>query len=347
MDLTIGIALVICGGALEGLFSLPVTRTPRWQWENIWGLGSLLALVLVPWPVVLLTVPDVGAVYRSVDISVVAWALLFGVGWGLGGIFWGKGIAALGVALGVSLLMGLINIFGSPVLLAFTEGPAKLLEPGGLTLLLAVGVMIAGVAICSMAGALKERELAGSAATTSGAAATMRTPFLVGLGFCIVSGLLSALVNFGFVYGEPLKQKAIELGARPAAAPNVIWAMVFTGNYAVNAIYAFGLMFRNKTLGRLVTTGGLHHWAWALFMGIAWPLGIVLYGIGAGRMGSYGAFVGFPMMLVMAILFGNLAGALTGEWRDTSSRPRMTMLLGVAVLVVAFLIFGIASRTMQ
>jgi len=33
MDLTLGIALVICGGALEGLFSLPVTRTPKWQWE--------------------------------------------------------------------------------------------------------------------------------------------------------------------------------------------------------------------------------------------------------------------------------------------------------------------------
>jgi L-rhamnose-H+ transport protein len=58
MDLTIGILLVIAGGALEGLFSLPVTRTPKWRWENSWGLGSLIALVLVPWPVALLTVPD-------------------------------------------------------------------------------------------------------------------------------------------------------------------------------------------------------------------------------------------------------------------------------------------------
>jgi len=81
-------------------------------------------------------------------------------------------------------------------------------------------------------------------------------------------------------------------------------------------------------------------------MGVAWPLGIVLYGIGADRMGQFGAFVAFPMMLVMAILFGNLAGAITGEWRGTSTRPRLIMLLGVAVLVAAFAIFGAASRMM-
>ena len=53
MDLIRGILLVMVGGALEGLFSLPVTRTPRWRWENIWGLGSSVALLLVPWPVAL------------------------------------------------------------------------------------------------------------------------------------------------------------------------------------------------------------------------------------------------------------------------------------------------------
>ena len=79
-------------------------------------------------------------------------------------------------------------------------------------------------------------------------------------------------------------------------------------------------------------------------MGIAWPLGIILYGMGADRMGTYGAFVAFPMMLVMAILFGNLAGALTGEWRGTSTKTRMTMIVGVLVLTAAFVLLGLASR---
>ncbi len=129
MDFLIGILLVIVGGALEGLFSLAITRTPRWRWENIWGLGSLIALVLVPWPVAFLTVPDLWAVYEDVAPGVLVVTFLFGLGWGLGGIFWGKTIAALGVALGVSLLMGLVNIFGSPVPLAITE-PHKLTRAG-------------------------------------------------------------------------------------------------------------------------------------------------------------------------------------------------------------------------
>ncbi len=62
-------------------------------------------------------------------------------------------------------------------------------------------------------------------------------------------------------------------------------------------------------------------------MGLAWPLGIVLYGIGTDRMGRYGAFVAFPMMLVMAILFGNLAGVVTGEWKGMSNRTKSPMIL--------------------
>ena len=340
MNLAIGVLLVIAGGALEGLFSLPVTRTPKWQWENIWGLGSLIALVLVPWPVAWWTVPQLAGVYGDVAPGVLALTLLFGVGWGLGGIFWGKAIAAVGMALGVSLLMGLINVFGSPVLLAFTE-PEKLIDRGGLTLLVAVAVMVAGVVLCAVAGARKQMELDSAAKADTGR--KLSTPFAVGLIFCIVSGVLSAMVNFGFVYGKPIAAAASEAGASQAAANNAVWALVFTGNFAVNAIYAFWLMLKNRTLKLVFSEGTLTYWCWALFMGVAWPLGIVLYGLGAVRMGDYGAFVGFPMMLVMAILFGNLAGASTGEWQGTSAKTRAVMFAGVGVLFVAFAIFGGAS----
>ena len=342
MNLTVGILLVIVGGALEGLFSLPVTRMPRWKWENIWGLGSLVALVLVPWPVALLTVPHLGDVFGSVELNVLVWTLLFGIGWGVGGIFWGKAIATVGMALGISLLMGLLNVFGSPVLLAFTQGPAKLLEPGGLTLLAAVAVMVLGVAICAAAGAAKQRDLLAGAA----GAAKATTPFAVGLMFCVISAVLSAMVNFGFVYGEPIKQVALKPHASVSAAPNAIWALVFTGNYLVNTVYAFALMYKRGTTDRLVTQASSGYWLWALFMGIAWPLGIVLYGMGADRMGQYGAFVAFPMMLVMAILFGNLAGALTGEWRGVTARTKTIMVAGIVVLVAAFALFGVASKLM-
>ena len=242
------ILLAIVGGALEGLFSLPLTRTPRWRWENTWGLGLLMALVLVPWPLTLLTVPHLTDVYANVETSVLVMTFLFGVGWGLGALFWSKAIAAIGMALGVSLMMGLINVFGSPLLLGVTQ-PHKLIEPGGFALLAAVAITIVGVVVCAVAGSAKQRELN---AGTAGAANRSGASFLLGLFFCIISGVLSASVNFGLVFGEPIAEAAKQAGASDVVKNNAIWAIVFTGNFLVNTFYAFYVMWKNKTLGLLV-----------------------------------------------------------------------------------------------
>ena len=116
---------------------MPTTTTPRWKWENIWGLGSLIALVAVPWPLAWTTVPHLGHVDRVVGFWPFTLAFLFGVGWGLGGIFWGQAIVMLGLAWALSIMVGLVNVFGSPVPLAMKD-PAKLVSPGGLLLLAAM-----------------------------------------------------------------------------------------------------------------------------------------------------------------------------------------------------------------
>jgi L-rhamnose-H+ transport protein len=162
------------------------------------------------------------------------------------------------------------------------------------------------------------------------------------LTFCIISAAFSAMLNFGFVYGEPIKEAALKVDAS-AAGNNAIWALVFTGNYAVNAGYGIFLMFKNKTAGLVVSQGSPAYWMGVLFMGIAWPLGVVLFGIGSDCMGDYGPFVAFPMLLVMTILFANLAGALTGEWRGASIRTKATMFVGVLALVASFAIFGLSN----
>jgi L-rhamnose-H+ transport protein len=50
------------------------------------------------------------------------------------------------------------------------------------------------------------------------------------------------------------------------------------------------------------------------------------------------------MMLVCSILFGNVAGALGGEWQGTSARARIAMALGVAVLIVALALMGVSNQ---
>jgi len=342
-QLMLGLALVVLAGALEGLFSLGVTRTPKWKWENSWGLGSFIALVVVPWPLALLTVPNLAAVYGEIPTSRLLLTFLFGVGWGLGGIFWGKAIAAVGMALGVSLLMGLINVFGSLVPLALFQRD-KVATAGGLTLIGAVAVMVVGILFIARAGKIKERDLTTDSSTSDASRpAKSATPFSVGLLFCVLSGALSALVNFGFIFGADIAATAEKAGASVWAKGFAIWALVFTGNYLVNFLYAAGLMVRNKSFAQIAQGDG-RHWFWVAFMGIAWPAGIAIYGVAAYLLGDYGAYVGFPMMLVCSILFGNLAGALTGEWRGTSRQAKTNMALGVATLILALAVMGLSNH---
>ena len=341
MFLPLAILLVALGGALEGLFSIPVTKTSRWEFENIWFAGSLAALLIIPWPLVWLTVPDVGALYRAVPPSVLAGVILSGVAWGVGGIFWGRAISALGMALGVSLLMGLINVFGSIGPMAVFE-PAKIATPGGLALCMTLGVMIAGEVVVALAGRRKDKELRGADDASSSA-----TPFWLGLTFCLLSGILSSGVNFGFVFGSPIAAEASKSGVSAFATSFAVWSLVFTANFFINAIYALVVMILRGTFGKLFSDGSPGYWLGAVFMGLAWPGGVIIYGIGAGGMGRYGAYAGFPMMILASILAGNAAGSVGGEWKGTSACPRTLMLVGVAILFLAFALLGYSNHLLS
>ncbi len=338
-EVIIGAFLVVIAGCCEGLFSIGVTRTPKWNFENIWMMGSLIALLIVPWPLALFSVPHLQQVYADSGIRVILLALLCGASWGLGGIFWGRGIAAVGMALGVSLMMALITCFGSLAPLAIFE-PATLVTSGGLTLSVAIMVMIIGVVAMACAGSLKEAEQ-GKADDNS----SSKVPFMVGLLFCIISGVLSAGVNFGFIVGAPIAENAVKHGASAVATGFAIWSLVFTANFGINTLYSLILVLQNKSFG-LFAKGEPSYWFWALFMGLAWPGGIAIYGIAAGRMGEYGAYVAFPMLLLVSILSGNVAGMVTGEWKGTSKKSRTWMLVGIVILVVAFVVLGLANKLM-
>jgi L-rhamnose-H+ transport protein len=333
-----GIILIVVAGCLEGLFSTGITRTPKWNFENIWLAGSLVALTVLPWPLVFFSVPHIQEVYADAGTRVVLLTVLCGASWGIGGIFWGKGIAACGMALGVSLMMALITSFGSVVPLAVFD-PVKLVTPGGLTLAAAIAVMIFGVVLMAKAGSLRAKE---QGASESGGS---QVPFILGLMFCIISGVLSAGVNFGFIVGAPIAEQAALHGASPSATGFAIWSLIFSANFGICTLYGLTLAIKNKSFG-LFKKGEPIYWFWALFMGLAWPGGIIVYGIAAGKMGEYGAYAAFPMMLLVSILAGNADGALHGEWKGTSRKPRLWMLAGVVVLFIAFVVMGVANKLM-
>lgn len=344
MSFLIGVVLVAIGGILEGLFSIPVTKVKNWEFENIWGVGSLFALIILPWPLSYFFVDDLFKLYSSIPNSILIAVIASGVAWGIGGIYWGRAIAALGIALGVSILMGLINVFGSIVPLAFFE-PNKLFTPGGNFLLIAVSVMIVGVSIVSLAGQKKEQaqeNLDGSEQKNG-----FKNNFKSGILFCIVSGILSAGVNFAFIFGSSITETAGQMQVPEYATSFAVWSLVFTANFTINTIYGFYQMIKKGSLKKLAQGRLSNEWIGAFFMGLAWPGGIIVYGIGANAMGPYGAYAGFPMMILASILAGNLAGAIGGEWKNSGSKSRRLMLVGILVLFVAFSMLGYSTYIMN
>jgi L-rhamnose-H+ transport protein len=151
-------------------------------------------------------------------------------------------------------------------------------------------------------------------------------------------------VNFSLHFGTDIAHHATLLGASDVSANNAMWALVFTGNYLVNFLYAAFLMVKNKTAGRTLSHSKPVYWFWALFMGISWPAGIVLMGIAGGKMGEFGKYAAFPMMLLCAVLAGNLSGALTGEWKGTGKTSKTVMLIGVFILLSAFMVLGASAK---
>ncbi len=342
----LGIVLIMLGGAMEGCYALPLKFTPKWKWENIWGARSLMALLVVPWPVAIATIPKLLEVYRASSYGSIIMALIFGAGWGIGGLFFGLGVNTVGISIGLSLIMGLIAINGS-LLPLIMEHPEQFSQRSGVIVIAGILIMIGGLIVVGFAGQLRDRFLR----ATRGQAQQLESDkpvraFKLGLLFCIVSGILSPMVNFALIYGKEIADQAVNHGTLAANASNALWGLVFTSNYLVNIGYCVYLGSRNRTMARFTAPGTGRHWVAATIMGVLWAGGVVLYGRGAFQIGRYGAYIGFPILLITSILTGNIGGVLTGEWKGAGTRAFRVMAAGVSTLVLAIAVFAYANTLM-
>jgi L-rhamnose-H+ transport protein len=340
--MSLGILLVLVGGIMEGTYALAMKFTPKWKWEHIWGAGSLAALVLVPWPLALLTIPRLWNAFGQVGVADLVWPTLFGLGFGAGSIFFGLGVDAVGIGVGISIILGLVSVVGSLVPLLISH-PDKLAETSGRVLMTALLVMIVGIVLCGLAGSWRDKEQA-ARATAEPMGKREKRSFGVGLLFCILSGVLSPFVNFALIQGEHLRSAAIANGASPGNAINAVWALVFTSCYGLNVAFCLLLMAKNKNLKSFVRAPAASYWLLAAAMGALWAGGISVYGVGVTYLGTFGAYAGWCLLLIASIAAGNVGGILVGEWKGSSRRSFLTMMGGMAVLALAAIILGYANR---
>ena len=326
----VGVLTVLAGGVFQGGFMLPMKWTQRWSWENTWLVFASTAYLLFPWLVVFVVAPEAFEVYHQAKASEILLMLLFGFGWGTGAITFGLGVAALGMALGFAVILGVAATVGTLVPLLLFEDS---LSSKGLVLTLgSLAVMLAGVAVCSLAGRWQQvSQDAGHHRYTRGVA------------LCIASGALSACGNIGFARGADLIQAARSFGVSATWAAMPVWAVLTTALFVCNAAYAGWLMSRNRTFSNFRLPETTPYFFYGALMGAAWIAGFVFYGAGALRMGELGPSLGWAMLMSMMVATANFIGIATGEWRTAPRRSRRQLQSGLLLLLIAISGLGYAN----
>lgn len=339
----LGIGLGITAGAFLGSFALPMKKTGRWQWENTWIMYSFWALIVLPVILAFMTIPGFPGVYGSVSGGTILAVFLFGAGWGVANVGFGTGLKLLGLALGTAIVLGLNNAIGAIVPL-IRDHPEDFGKPVGLAITAGVAVMLGGIAVCSVAGARKEKALRSAEEKSEH---KDKGVFVKGLIVCLVAGVFGAMFNFALIAGKPIEEQAVAAGATSLNAANATWCVSLLGGFVVTLLYCLYLYKKNNSFRLFALKESKINWLHTFLMGIMWFGGVAIYGMAVSKLGRLGPSIGWPVIQSMAVASGNIWGIVTGEWKGTGRRPLETMIVGLLLLFAGIVIIGWSSTLQE
>ena len=335
-----GLGITLLASAFQGSFVVPMTYAKGWKWENSWLLFSILGMLLFNWMLAVMSVPDLGAIYAKATPYQLMIPIIFGFLWGIGSICFGLGMAVMGLALGYTIIMGLVLGMGAfiPMLCLY---PGDIMTFKGLLILAGLVVMLVGICLSGIAGRIKEREQGGRSGEI-----TKTTNISTGVGFliCLVAGVFSSFSNVGYALSEPLIHLAQEQGASSQWAGNAVWVLILSTGGVVNIVYSIFLLVRNKTFGIYKQAGFSRNIVLIACMALMWIGSFSLYGLGANQMGQWGTVIGWSIFIALSIAIGTLWGIFQGEWAGTKFQSRRIMCISFAILVLAILIFAWSTQ---
>jgi len=340
-SVTVGIILAVIAGIINGSFPAPVKYTKVWKWENIWSVWALFGMVVFPWLVLIITVPQPLEVYQQGGLQNTMMLVAFGVGFGLAQILFGLGIAAVGMALNFAIAIGISTAFGSllPLLMKHRD---RMFTPQGYMVFLGVFLVIIGIVGCAIAGKLKDTHMGTGTAPRESTAVKMS--FKAGLLIVVLAGIGSPLINFGLAFGDKLKAVAGMQGVAPGSQANVIWAPLNTAAFIPYIIYCIYLWKKNDTAKLFGAPDTGRNWVFGAIMGAMWFGSTVIYGDITARLGDMGPILGWPLFMSAIIIASNVWGLATGEWKGSGSKALNTMFGAIFFLILGFGALAYAGR---
>jgi L-rhamnose-H+ transport protein len=314
---------LVAAGALNASFALPMKFMRKWAWENVWLVWSVFALLILPLSFGFMAIQGFARLSLSPSGPVLRIAA-FGALWGLGQVLFGFALEEIGISLSTAIMLGFSTVFGT--LVPLFAGRADQ-SP---VLIAAVLFTLVGVILCAKAGRTRD----------TGQNGTRR-----GIVFAALAGIGAGLFNFAMAFGGTLMQRAIASGASPIFAQLAAWAPFLMAGAGANVGYCALRLVRRNTFRSFLERDTAAYWCGGLLMAALWLGSALLYGMAVGQMGQFGAVLAWPVYMSLIVIGTAVVGVMAGEWRTAPRRSIVTMIGGLAVLVVAvFVISGIHHR---
>ena len=340
-SLPIGIALALLAGLMSGNCMLPLKFNRRWKYENTWLVFSVVSLVLLPWALALGLVDHIFETYRSLSWFQIAVPFLFGIGWGIAQVLFGISVVRLGLGLAYAIIVGLGALLGTLVPL-FVQHRSQVGETALIEILAGVAVMIAGIALSTRGGQIRERDTI----ETEGRGPKPSTPpankYLGAVLLAILCGVMAPMLNFSFAFGQDIAHQAVALGNTELHAAYAVWPVGLAGGLLPNIAYSLYLLQKNRTWARFtLDSSDIFR---AILMGALWMGAFALYGMSSSYLGALGTSIGWGLFQIFMIMTATLSGLVTGEWTRAPASSKLLLTSGFVCLAVATTLLAMGNR---
>jgi len=347
MEIIIGLIFVTLAGFGTGAAAWPMKIIKNIHFEQYVFFNILFGIVIYPWIIVLINVPDPILLIKTVGFKPLLISNLLTMAWGIANLLYMICVIRIGAALTGAVLSALGMSVGVivPLILKgsglFINAP-NLLSVPGFIIMIGLFVIIVGVTLVSIAGFGREKMLGSQSKQTKKEQASGN--FRQGLLLLIVAGILSCGLGLAFVYSQgPIIEAVKQQGAGEITANFTVWALVSLGGVLINLMYAALMMTKNKTWNLLFARKD--EFLYGAIIGIQFIVSIILMGRGMVLLGILGASVGYGIQQSMQVVGNQVVGFVSGEWKGVKGKPRKTMYLALVVILIAVIILAYSNTT--
>jgi L-rhamnose-H+ transport protein len=343
MNILAGILLIAFGAFSSGSFAVPFGKIKGWYWETYWMIFSVGAYIVFPVFACLIFAPNFMDIMRETDSKTIVAVFLLGAVYGVGNLSFGLALRYLGLSLGYALSLGLMLAIGT-LIPPMLDGRLEIMmqKEGGMLLIWGVIVACFGIALSAWSGILKDKQVSETAKKKSVGEFNLAKGILA----AALVGVTGSAMSLGFERGLPLTETAANHGVNSLFTMMPLLVVLYAGTFVTTIIWCGFRGFKNGSLPDYVNAASLKvlamNYFFGLLAGLLWFSQFILYGMGKSKMGPF-TFTSWGILMALTIVFATVWGLIRGEWKGTSNKVYLLMLLSLVIIIVSSFMIGISG----